>query len=91
MIIIKLGKNLLHDCFAEHHGLCLDIEAAAIFRYCRHLAVIKVDNLTMPPQKGGFLLFQVFRIHIDVFSFFGQSLLFLLCNYNCPSLSLSMA
>lgn len=41
----------------------MHIEPSAVFFYHRHFTVIQIDDLTMPPHKGGFLLFEIFRIY----------------------------
>ncbi len=50
----------------------MDIEPATIFFYHSHFIIIQINDLTMPPQKGGFLLFEIFRIDCDIFLFSGQ-------------------
>ena len=72
MILVEFLKKPRHDGGPVEGGAGAYVESPAIFLYNGHFIVIHIDDLTMPPQKGGFLLFQIFRIYRDIFLFSGQ-------------------
>ena len=63
MIVVQFREHLLNDGLTEQGGFRIYTELVTISPYGSHLAVIEVDNLTMPAHKGCLLLFQIFRIH----------------------------
>ncbi len=63
MIVLELGENLFEEDFAVEGCLAVDIEAFAILGDCVHFLIIQIDDLPVPPYKGGLLLFQIFRIN----------------------------
>lgn len=62
VIVLELGENLFEEDFAVEGSLAVDIEAFAILGDCVHFLIIQIDDLPVPPYKGGLLLLQIFRI-----------------------------
>ena len=73
MILVEFLQKSGHDGRTVKGSLGVDIEPPAVFRDYRHFTVIQIDDLTMPPQKGGFLLFQVLGVYRDIFLFPAQT------------------
>lgn len=63
MVLVKFIQELGHDGGPVQGCPGVDIEPPAIFRHHRHFAVIEVNDLTVLPAQGSFLLFQIFRIY----------------------------
>ena len=62
MIVIKLGKHLLHDGFTEKSSLCTYTELVAILPDRRHLTVIQIDDLPVPAHKSSLLFLEILGI-----------------------------
>ena len=62
MIVIQLREYLLHDCLTEENGLGIYSKLLTITLNGSHLAVIKIDYLSMTTHKGFLLLLQILGI-----------------------------
>ena len=62
MIVIQLREHLLHDCLTEENGLGIYSKLLTITLNGSHLAVIKIDYLSMTTHKGFLLLLQILGI-----------------------------
>ena len=62
MVIVQFRQDLLHYGLTEHYGLDSDAKPFTILVYGSHLAVIKIDYLSMTTHKGFLLLLQILGI-----------------------------
>ncbi len=63
MIVVEFRQDLLHYGLAEKDSLGTYAELVTVLPDGGHLAVIQVDDLSVPAYKGLLLLLHVFRIH----------------------------
>jgi hypothetical protein len=57
MVLVQFLQETCHYGSPVQRRPGMDIETPAVFVDYRHFIIIQIDNLTMPPDKGGFLLF----------------------------------
>ena len=69
VIVVQLGKYLLHDGFAEKDCLGVHPELLTITVNGSHLAVIQIYHLAMLPHQSFLLFLQIFRIDIRMSDF----------------------
>ena len=62
MVVVQFLEDLFHDGFAEEDRFRTNPEFVAIQMYGGHLAVIKIDDLTMAAHQCLLLLLEIFRI-----------------------------
>ena len=62
VIVIQFLEYLFHYCFTEEDGFCAHTEFITIQPYRCHLAVIKIDDLTMAAYQSLLLFLEIFRI-----------------------------
>ena len=72
MVFIQFFQDLFHYGLTEKNGFGIDLETAAIFRYCSHFFIIQVDDLPVFSDHGGFLPAQEIRRHLTAVLFLSQ-------------------
>ena len=62
MVVIQLRQDLFHDGLTEEDSLRPHPELFTIVADSCHLAVIQINDLSVPSDKGILLLFEILRI-----------------------------
>ena len=63
MVFIQFFQDLFHYGLTEKNGFGIDLETAAIFRYCSHFFIIQVDDLSVFPNQRLFFPSEKIRIY----------------------------